>query len=48
MTHCRLVKDQVHCGKETFSVAEGPLNSEDTMFWVYLGVYVALVLFAGK
>lgn len=48
-TYCKLVNttDEVRCGGELFHVDEGPLTYNDKMFWIYLGVYVALVLFAG-
>ena len=38
----------VKCNGTEFSVHEEPLSYKDSMFWVYLGVYVALVLVAGK
>lgn len=47
-TYCLREGEKVHCKDETFDVKESPLTYKDTMFWVFLGVYVALVLFAGK
>lgn len=35
------------CNGSRYDPYEEPLNYKDTMFWVYLGVYVFLVLFAG-
>ena len=36
------------CNGTLYDPYEEPLSYHDTMFWVYLSVYVALVLFAGK
>lgn len=48
-TYCKLIKeDEVRCNTERYLVGEGPLTYEDKTFWIYLGIYVALVLFAGK
>lgn len=35
------------CNGTRYKLYEGELSYKDTMFWVYLGVYVGLVLFAG-
>ncbi|XP_028411716.1 DUF21 domain-containing protein At4g33700-like [Dendronephthya gigantea] len=45
--YCLLHKDEVHCNNEVFEIPESPLDHHDVMFWVYLGVYIGLVLFAG-
>ncbi len=39
--------DRVLCGERIFAIPEPPLGINDWEFWVYLGVYVFLVLFAG-
>ena len=44
------VKDgesSVLCNGTRYELPEEALNYRDSMFWVYLGVYIALVLFAG-
>ena len=35
------------CNGSRYTLPEEALNYKDAMFWVYLGVYVGLVLFAG-
>lgn len=35
------------CNGTRYDVHEEALNYKDGLFWVYLGVYVGLVLFAG-
>jgi len=45
---CTLVDpDTVECGGEEFHRQEF-LNSTEGIFWAYLGIYIALVLFAGE
>ncbi|XP_076076722.1 uncharacterized protein LOC143047542 isoform X2 [Mytilus galloprovincialis] len=45
--NCTIIdKDTIHCNNVTFK-AENMLTYEDKGFWIYLGIYVALVLFAG-
>ena len=39
--------DTVECGGEEFYKQEF-LSSTEGLFWAYLGIYVALVLFAGE
>ena len=46
--YCLRTGDEVHCQNEVFEIPESPLDYHDTMFWVFLGVYVGLVLFAGE
>ena len=41
-------EDYLICNGTRYDPYEGALSYKDTMFWVYLGVYVGLVLFAGK
>ena len=36
------------CNGTRYDLHEGKLTYKDTIFWVYLGVYVGLVLFAGE
>lgn len=36
------------CNGTRYDLHEAELSYKDAMFWVYLGVYVGLVLFAGK
>lgn len=38
---------EVICNGTSFKVEEPMLTAHDTMFWVYLGIYVFLVLGAG-
>ncbi|XP_046848742.1 DUF21 domain-containing protein At4g33700-like [Xenia sp. Carnegie-2017] len=45
--YCLKKGEHVLCNNEKFQLPESPLGYEDKMFWVYLGVYIALVLFAG-
>ncbi|KAK3097502.1 hypothetical protein FSP39_010242 [Pinctada imbricata] len=37
----------VTCGGVTYAVKEETLTYKDEFFWIYLGIYVGLVLFAG-
>ena len=46
--YCLRKGDEVHCQNEVFEIPESQLDYHDTMFWVYLGVYIGLVLFAGE
>ena len=46
-TYCLQSGDEVHCNNQDYEIPESPLGYEDKMFWVFLGVYVALVVFAG-
>lgn len=46
--YCIKEGEKVHCNNEVFEIfPESPLDYHDKMFWIYLGVYVGLVLFAG-
>lgn len=36
------------CNGTRYDLHEEELSYKDTLFWVYLGVYVALVLLAGE
>ena len=36
------------CNGTIYDVHEDKINYHDNLFWVYLGVYVGLVLFAGE
>lgn len=38
----------VLCNGTKYVLEEEPLNYKDSWFWIYLGIYVFLVLFAGK
>ena len=40
-------ESSVSCNGTHYDLHEEALNYRDSMFWVYLGVYIALVLFAG-
>lgn len=40
--------ERVICNGTVYKLPEEPLTYEDAKFWIYLGVYVFLVLFAGK
>ena len=45
---CQLLKDgEIECENKTY-VEEVILNYTDKWFWIYLGIYVFLVLFAGN
>ena len=46
-TYCLKKGDEVYCNDQHYEIPEEPLGTDDKMFWVYLGVYVGLVLFAG-
>ncbi len=47
--NCTLVDPEtVVCNGTTFKEPEAPLNIHDQLFWIYIGVYCALVLFAGE
>ncbi|XP_038059618.1 DUF21 domain-containing protein At4g33700-like [Patiria miniata] len=39
--------ETIICNGTTFKETEPPLDYHDEMFWVYVGIYCALVLFAG-
>lgn len=41
-------EDSLMCNGTRYDLHEGELSYKDTLFWVYLGVYVALVLLAGE
>ena len=47
---CKLLEggESVECGYKIYSLPEGALGVGDWEFWLYLGVYVFLVLFAGN
>ena len=40
-------ESSVLCNGTRYDLPEEALNYKDSIFWVYLGVYIALVLFAG-
>lgn len=37
----------VSCNGTLYAMEEGPLGPDQSLFWIYIGVYVALMLFAG-
>ena len=41
-------EESVICNGTLYSLPEMPLTYTDTWFWVFIGIYVGLVLFAGK
>ena len=41
-------EDYLMCNGTLYEPHEEALSYKDTTFWVYLGVYVGLVLFAGE
>ena len=46
---CRIVAEgTVECNGTNYYLPEEPLSYRDTWFWLFLAIYVALVLFAGK
>ena len=47
--NCTIVNEHtIRCDGTNFIQEEGPLNWQDEWFWIYLGIYIALVAFAGK
>ena len=40
-------EESLMCNGTQYDPHEEALNYKDELFWVYLGVYIALVLFAG-
>ena len=47
--NCTIVNERtIRCNETDYSQEEGPLNWQDEWFWIYLGIYVTLVAFAGK
>lgn len=46
--NCTLNERTVVCNGTHYSQEEGPLNWQDEWFWIYLGIYIALVAFAGR
>lgn len=47
MNCTKISEESVRCNGILYSLPEEKLNYHDDMFWVYLGVYFGLVLFAG-
>ena len=47
ITCLMLNEEELNCGGVLFDEKESPIDYHDTIFWVYLGVYLALVLTAG-
>ena len=41
-------EESVICNGTLYSLPEMPLTYTDTWFWVFIGIYVGLVLFAGE
>jgi len=41
------IDNSLRCNGSRYVLHEEALNYKDTLFWVYLGVYVGLVLLAG-
>ena len=48
VTCLQLSEIEIHCHGLRYDEFEAPLSISDKMFWIYLGLYVVLVLFAGK
>ena len=40
--------DSLRCNDTGYDLHGVALDYKDSMFWVYLGIYLALVLFAGR
>ena len=40
--------ESIVCDGIIYDLPEGTLSTSDMMFWVYLGIYCALVITAGK
>ena len=40
--------DSVICDGTLFRIPEEKISTDDALFWVYLGIYVFLMLFAGR
>lgn len=48
MINCTKVDhESVICDGVLFKVPEEKISTDDTLFWIYLGTYVFLMLFAG-
>lgn len=45
---CQLVVNAIICNGTTYVEEEEKLTYRDEWFWIYLGIYVGLVLVAGK
>lgn len=45
---CQAVEESVICNGTTYTLPEPILTYMDAWFWIYIGMYVALVLFAGE
>ena len=43
-----LLADKLSCNGTIFEIAEEEITPDDKLFWIYLGVYIFLRLFAGK
>lgn len=48
LVSCIKEHDAILCNGIKYVLEEDPLNYKDSWFWIYLGIYVFLVLFAGK
>ena len=47
--NCTIISESsVKCGNIIYEIPEEKLTYLDEWFWIYLGIYVALVLFAGS
>ena len=44
----KISKETVKCNGSLYKVPEEKLNYHDNLFWIYLGIYLGLVLFAGR
>lgn len=40
--------DHILCNGTEYEQLEEKLSPSDSLFWIYLGIYIVLVLFAGK
>ena len=48
MMNCtRVDHESVICDGTIFKLPEEKISTDDKLFWIYLGIYVFLMLFAG-
>lgn len=43
-----LLADKLSCNGTIFEIEDEDITPDDKLFWIYLGVYIFLMLFAGK
>ena len=43
-----MTEEKVSCEGTEYEIPEAILTYKDRWFWIYIGIYVGLVLFAGR